>query len=897
MSLTPGSRFGSYEVISPLGVGGMGEVYRARDTRLKRDVALKILPDMFASDAERLARFQREAEALAALSHPNIAGIFGLDESNGSRAIVMELVDGETLAERIARGPLPVPEAVSIATQIAEALEAAHEHGIVHRDLKPANVAITHDGTVKVLDFGLAKLSDPLDAALRSDAALPTITSPALMTGAGVILGTAAYMSPEQAKGRTADKRSDVWAFGCVLFEMLTGRRAFDGEDVSETIAGILRAEPDWSALPNGLPASLQVLLRRCLEKNRRDRIGDLSTARFVLAHGEGLAPVSPTSAVRPEPRRSSRWRSLALYGVSALGIGVAVGVAVSSMWRRPVEGGPVVRSSIALDQDHQIIGQAVLSPFALSPDGSRLAFVAGGQLYLRRVDSFEVQPVVGATGAATPFFSPDSQWVGFFAAARLKKVSVHGGAPVVLCTSVGGPNAASWGDNGMIVFSPRGGAEGLLAVRDGGGEATPLTGGGFLDGSTARWPDVLPGGKAVVFTMQRVGANAPDIVWQSIATGERRVLVEGGAHPAYMSSGHLAYMTGGTLMVVPFDAGAGRVAGTAGSAVTGVEYGAEGGAMIAVSRSGALAYVDGKEERDSQRLVWVDRSGQVSPLPAPARDFGQFSLSPDGTRMAFSGNTRGGAGDVWTLDLVRGSMTRLTYDGVSTFPIWSPDGLRVAYSSVRNGQRNAFEQPATGGAETQLTRCAPGDGPCAPDSWSPDGRQLIYHILTADRSADEWVVRNGDAVHPHPLLQTPALEEQARVSPDGRWFAYVSNESGREEVYVQSFTGEPGKWQVSTDGGNEPLWSSTGDELFYRTATSMMAANVSTRAGFHNETPHELFHGTFARAGIPLGSSGVSPDAKHFLLAQAVDQTRPVTEIRLITNWSSELKRLTSDR
>ncbi len=882
-----GTMVGPYQILSMLGAGGMGEVYRASDTNLKRSVAIKVLPAALADDPDRMARFQREAEVLAALNHPNIAAIYGLERTSGVTALVMELVEGATLAERVARGPMPLDESIGIAQQLADALEAAHEQGIVHRDLKPANIKVRNDGTVKVLDFGLAKALEPAGtAAVPAGASMsPTMTSPAVMTGVGVILGTAAYMSPEQARGKPVDKRSDIWAFGCVLFEMLSGRRPFDGDDVAESVAAVLMRAPDWEALPTGIPAPIRRLLASCLEKDRRQRPGDIAVAKWLLhePHGPGIDTPRPP----PEEAQRTGRRFLFLASTAGLLFVALIAATVARLTTRSAPS-PVIRTMLAIGD--QITDPAERQPISLSRDGQSVAFVANGQLQLRTLDSFEIKTLPGTTGAQSPFFSPDGQWIGFFDGTRLLKISIHGGAPIALCASIGGPSSASWGP-GFIVFSPAA-SQSLLSVPDSGGEPQVVAGPQEPGQGAFRDPEVLPGGQAIIFTM----TGTSEIAAQSLKTHQHRVLIPGGVQARYVSSGHLVYMSGAALMAMSFDARSLQVTGTPSRVLDGLRYSESGHGLFSVSTSGALIYAPGGLEPAAlQQLEWVDRSGVAVPVPVPARDYSQFSLSPDGTRLATTVSNGGGSIDVWAYGLGRNTATRLTFAGTNRYPIWSPDSARVAYTSNReSGIVEVFETAADGsGGERQLTHCAAKGNSCLPDGYSPDGQFLIFHAITPSRSADLWVMPRGDFAKARALLDSPALEEEGRVSPDGRWLAYISTESGRFEVYVRSFRGQSGKWQISTDGGLEPLWSPTGKELFFRTGSKLLTVAVKSDPTFVPGTPQVLFEKPFLAANFPLGTSGISPDGQKFLLLQLIGQSQSITQVNAVLNWSEELKRL----
>jgi serine/threonine-protein kinase len=693
MSLAPGARLGPYEILSAIGAGGMGEVYRALDSRLNRNVAIKILPDAFASDGDRLARFQREAHVLASLNHPNIAQIYGLEQSGDRSALILELIDGHTLADRIAHGPIPLDEALALAGQIADALEAAHEHGIIHRDLKPANIKLTDNGTIKVLDFGLAK-------ALASEASStnlsmsPTITSPSLMTGRGVILGTAAYMSPEQARGKAVDRRTDIWAFGCVLFEMVTGRRAFDGEDVSDTLAAILRGEPDWNHLPPATPTAIRRLLERCLEKDRKKRIADIADVRFEL--DENRVAATPTvSAVT-----TVRWRILV-----ATFIGIVVGAfATYSMTRNWRGADPsaalLTRSFINVAPADQLRADAFdgatagghpsRTTLALSPDGRVLVFSAtkdgSQQLFLRAMDRLEAVPIAGTENGRSPFFSPNGDWIGFWSNGSLRKIPLSGGAATAICQTAA-IMGASWSTEDSIMFAKAGG--GLFEVPASGGSPREITKLDRSKGETShRLPYVLPGSRAVLFTVTRTLLPTWDdttIAVQNLDTGERKTLVEGGADARYVSSGHLVYMRRGTLMAVPFSVQNLSVSSGSVTILGGVMQSANlpnngldsGAGQFATSASGTLAYVPGSiYEFPDRMVVWIDRIGKEEHLTFTPRAYLYPRLSPDGKRIAIS--TQGDR-TVWIHDMSRNTQTKLTMDGRNVAPVnWTRDLARM---------------------------------------------------------------------------------------------------------------------------------------------------------------------------------------------------------------------------
>jgi len=890
MPLANGSRLGSYEIAAAIGAGGMGEVYRARDSKLGRDVALKVLPQAFARDAERMARFQREAKVLASLNHPNIASIYGLEDSASTHALVMELVEGPTLADRIRAGPIPVNEAIRIARQIADALEYAHERGIVHRDLKPANIKVTPDDAVKVLDFGLAKALEG-EAASFDISTSPTISR--LATMQGVLLGTAAYMSPEQAKGKSVDRRADIWAFGCVMYEMLTGKQAFTGETVTDTLAAVIKEEPDWSQLPKATSARVRVLLRRCFQKDPKQRLRDIGDARIAL--DEALSGEPDPSLAGAAGISTLVWRRALILslGTLLLGAGVA-GVAVWIM--KPVPPPPppppVTRTVITLPPDQHIAGINNGPSVALSPDGTHLAYVAtqGGtqQIYLRAMDSLESKPIAGTEGAIEPFFSPDSHWVGFFAGAKLKKISVSGGAPLSL-GDYSVPHGAIW-IRQEIVFAPAS-VGALQQISEEGGTPQPLTRLEKVEVDD-RWPDFLPGGKAVLFE----GVNAvtgSSVVVQSIATGERRNLIQGGTQPRYELSGHLIYVHQGNLIAVPFDPQRLEVAGVAVPVVEGVlESQITGSAHYSISSTGSLVYVPGGIQAAQRRLVWVNRTGAEQPLAAPERYYVYPRLSPDGRELAVT--IEDPEPQVWLYNLYRDTLTRLTFEGnLNAIPSWTPDGKRIAFSSSAEGQPNLFWQRADGSGGPE--RLSTSEHPQYPSSWSASGQLLAYIELDPATGYDIWVLRMGDH-KPQPFLRTPFTEGAPQFSSDGRWLAYTSDESGRLEVYVQPYPGPGGKWQISTEGGTEPVWNRNGRELFYRSGDKMMAVDIATQPSFAAGKPRMLFQGQYVLNSPPssIPYYDVSPDGERFLMLKPTDQAGAApTQINVVLNWTEELKRL----
>ncbi|MEE9161503.1 MAG: protein kinase, partial [Candidatus Neomarinimicrobiota bacterium] len=735
-----GTTISHYKVLEKIGEGGMGEVYRATDTKLNRDVALKILPERFASDSQRMGRFQREAEVLASLDHPNIGQIYGIEDAGQTKALVLQLIEGPTLADKIAQGPIPVEEALKIALQMAEGLEAAHEKGVIHRDLKPANIKITPEGQVKILDFGLAKALEgetPADTDLSQS---PTLTAAATQTG--VILGTAAYMSPEQAKGKAVDKRADIFAFGAVLYECLTGKKAFEGDTITETIAAVLKSEPDWETLPKNTPRTTRTLLRRCLHKELDRRLQHIGDGRIEIE--EALAtPAQEISAGTTTMFAPRGWRQVMPWGLALLIFGVFLGV-IAVLSLTPVTSQParpITRFAMHLSPDQELQG-GDWSSFALSTDGAQLVYVATAgvgvwQLYLRHMDSLEASRISGTEGARSPFFSPDGQWIGFFADAKLKKVSTSGGAPLTLCAA---PQAkgGSWGPNDTIVFTATG-TSGLSQVSAAGGTPQVLTTPDSQEGEVAHtWPKVLPGGKAVLFSVRTVSRTMNDalIVAQEFETGERRVLVEGGTHPHYAPTGHLVYTRASTLLAMPFDVDRLEVTGSPVPVLEGVQVIRDDFAQFTFASDGSLVFLPGGVPAE-RRLVWVDRQGRFEPLAAPPRNYLPPRISPDGRQLAVT--IAEDSSDVWVYDMIRHTLTRLTFEGINNLPLWTPDGKRVTFSSTRAGSTNLFWKPADGsGAAERLTTS---EYTQIPQSWSPDGQVLGFHELHPITNWDIWVL------------------------------------------------------------------------------------------------------------------------------------------------------------
>ena len=888
MALRPGTRLGPYEIAAQIGVGGMGEVYRARDTKLDRDVAIKVLPESLAGDPDRIARFQREAKTLAALNHPNIAAIYGLEEADSTKALVMELVEGPTLADRIAQGAIPVDEALPIAKQIAEALEAAHEQGIVHRDLKPANIKLRPDGVVKVLDFGLAKALEPTGAMSPGMSQVPTITTPA-MTQAGMILGTAAYMSPEQAKGKTVDKRSDVWAFGAVLYEMLSGKRVFAGSDTTEVLAGVIKSEPDWDVLPLDTPPLLLMFLKQCLKKDAKQRVADIQDVRLALegAFETGESHAAESVAV-PRP---AVWRRPVLV---ALLTAVVIGLAVWGVMRpRPQLPALIARFPIPLATEEAFSGTD-RRIVALSPNGRHVAYTANEGLMLRPLDQLQAQRIPDTDGARNPFFSPNGQQIGFWADGRLKRVSVSGGAPVTV-GEASNPLGASWGADDMILYGQE--SAGIWRVPATGGTPEQVI---FVEeDGDASGPQMLPGGGWVLFTRRPSGFSWEEaqIVVHSLATGEQIVLIDGGRDARYLPTGHLVYGSDGVLLAVPFDLATRQVTGGAVPLVEGVAGGGTGSnAMRFAIRVRALVYVPGVA---GGRLepVWVDRDGQEEAIPVGGQEYRRLRVSPDGTSVAVEVEDPANS-DVWILNVDRETLTRLTFDaGFDGHPIWTPDGARVVFSSDRDGG-GLFWKAADGTGEVE--RLLERSTRVRAYAWATDGRLLFEESGSGPADTDIAALAVGGDSRVDAVLDTEFDETHPALSPDGRWLAYQSDESGEDEIFVRPFPNtDEGKWQVSTAGGREPVWSPDGQGLFYRGAGSLMTVPVDTEPIFTYGTPERLFSVSgYVFPGARGHEYDISPDGERFFLlkpagAQAGEDAGP-PQLIVVQNWVQELRRFT---
>jgi serine/threonine protein kinase/Tol biopolymer transport system component len=914
-----GGRLGAYEIVAKLGEGGMGEVYRARDTTLNRDVAIKLLLPDVASDPDRLARFSREAQVLASLNHPNIAHIYGLDRPEGrdrqdgqdgkTAFIVMELVEGEELAQRIARGPMPPDEALPIARQIADALAAAHEQGIVHRDLKPANIKIRPDGTVKVLDFGLAKAIEEAGGAggpgrsggLENS---PTLTSPAMLTGVGVILGTAAYMSPEQAKGRPADKRSDVWAFGCVLYEMLTGVRAFAGDDVADVLASVLARPINLDVLPRGIGPSIRLLLVRSLERDRAKRIADISVGRFLL---EEPAEISSGSAAAPA--RKGR------KGLFLVGSIVAAALLAVAFALRPQP--PALHSaSFEVDAPEKTVlvtaGRLGTSA-VISPDGSHVAFTARDntghiQIWLRALDDVTPRPLPGTDGAVFPFWSPDSKSIAFFIAGRLQRLDITGGSPQTICPVNGSaPRGGTWNASGEIVFGTTN--DELLRVSAAGGDPKPVR--TRQPAASGRFPSFLPDGRRFVYSRGATTSSPGGVYLASLDDDEPKLLIAGTDTGAvYAANDYLIFARGATLFAQAVDAKTLQSRGDAHRLAEHVETGVYSGVLsFSVSRDGVLAYGTGTSRTGLLQLVWVDRDGRVIGTVGPAGSYTGIDLSPDGKRLAVhrhEGNADGSGGDIWIMDLVRSTVSRFTFDATleQTSPIWSPDGTRIAYSSDPGRKQGVFVKSADGSSPEQLLferEVDSGPGRLLPQSWAPDSSRIVVQNNLPQTLQDLWVLPTVGDRKPVPFAQSRFNEAYGQISPDGRWLAYQSDESGVPQIYVRPFPTGSGKWQISTNLGFLPRWRRDGKELFFMDAgaAGRMVAVAWKGDGAAPEPgpPQYLFDSGFALAPHPSSylPYAVSSDGQRFMIPRppaTVETENTRSPIVVVEDWRTLLKK-----
>jgi Tol biopolymer transport system component len=904
MAFTPGTTVGSYRLLDRLGVGGMGEVFRAHDTRLGRDVALKVLPDAFASDSDWFIRFEHEARVLASLNHPNIAMLFGFKEIDDRSVIEMELVPGETLARRLATGSMPIEEALPVVKQIAQALEAAHERGVIHRDLKPANIKITPDGRVKVLDFGLAKV-------LESHGASDEIThSEAPPSHPGTILGTPRYMSPEQVRGKPLDRRTDIWSFGCVFYEALTGRPPFTAEPGSDVLAAVLRDEPDWQALDH-VPAPIQRLIRRCMRKDLQLRLRDIADARIEI---EEL--LNETASVALASRADLRRRLLSRRSLAVAALAAALAAAGVTAWwmaaRSPAPRPRLTRVAIPLDPGQHLVSGTSM-PLALSPDGTRLAYVAAragarSQIFLRGLDRFEATPIAGTEGATAPFFSPDGEWLGFYAGDSLKRVSLRGGIPLEICEAPSVASAA-WAPDDSIVFATTLPGDGLWRVAASGGDPAQLTKPDPAKGVLRHThPRLLPDGTTVLFTA--VAADSAYAGLLSLTTRDSRVLpqtrmVGGGAQ--FVGPDHLVYAQAGSLIATTFDPRRGEVRGAPLPLLERVDTAEDGTAWFDVL-PGALVYVPGRTTVPQRTLMLIDREGRATRLTELRGAYSHPRFSPDGRWVAVEIDSASGS-DIWLYDVRRGTRTRFTSTGASKDPTWTRDARWVAFQTSRTAAWTLFKQATDGSGLPQplLTAAPPprqavmsqiaarllpgtppaltGANPQYPASWAAGGA-LAFTERRPSGERDIWVLEPGS--DPTPFLMTPWDEWAPAFSPDGRLLAYVSDESGRSEVYVQPYPGPGQKWLISTEGGSDPVWAPDGRELFYRLGSHMMSVPVQFTPAFAAGTPRLLFDGAFETSELGRNFD-VSADGQRFLVIRS-ENAEPPPEFHFVFNWAREL-------
>jgi eukaryotic-like serine/threonine-protein kinase len=907
MALSIGTKLGSYEIVSPLGAGGMGEVYRARDSKLARQVALKVLPDAFACDPDRMARFQREAKVLASLDHPNIASIYGLEDSSTTHALVMALVEGPTLADRIKSGPIPIDESLRVAKQVCEGLEYAHERGIVHRDLKPANVKVTADDAVKILDFGLAKAIEG-DAASIDIATSPTMSR--MATLAGVLLGTAAYMSPEQAKAKPVDRRADIWAFGCVLYEMLTGKMTFSGETVTDTLAAVIRADPDWSQLPPATPLRIRVLLQRCLQKDPKQRLQAIGDARIVLE--EVLSGASDQSLAGAAGISAPLWRRGLPWGIAAA-LAIAL---VASTWLHQHGAGipaPVADASRFEISPPEKTTLATNGVFSLSPDGSQLAFFAAGsdnvyRLWVRPLGSLEARPLPGSESPQFPpfFWSPDSRSIAFDAGGKLKKIDISGGSPQTICDLTTLALGGSWNNDGVIIFGSAAG--GIMRVSASGGSASPLT---SVDSSRNEaqhiLPSFLPDGRHFVYqrtssTPGNGGVYVGLLDAKPADQDSKRLLATdwGSVFLPYPNSdtGQLLFMRDGTLLVQSLDTRRLELVGEPVSVAEQVGFFLDFG-FFSASTNGVLAYRSGSSGGTSQ-ITWFDQQGKTLGTVGEQGYNAALSLSPDGTRAAVSRrDSPSASAAIWLVDLSRGTSIRFTFGSFyAADPLWSPDGSQIIFSSNHGGGFDLYRKPSSGVKDEELLLKSDEDK--APTSWSHDGRFLLYDLSNPKtRRTELWVLPLEGEKKPIPFVRSEFNNVDGQFSPDGRWVAYASNESGRDEIYVRTFSpgsseagaGAGGKWLISTNGGSQPRWRGDGKELFYLGPDDkLMAVEIATNPVFRAGVPKSFFQTLPHAEIITTYQWDVTPDGKRILYLTPTKQgTAPFT---VVLNWQAGLKK-----
>ena len=883
MTLSPGSRLGPYEVLSPLGAGGMGEVYKARDTRLERTVAVKVLPSHLSSSEEVRQRFEREAKTISSLSHPHICALYDVGNQDGVEYLVMEYLEGETLADRLLKGAMLPEQTLRYGIEIADALDKAHRQGIVHRDLKPGNVMLTKSG-VKLLDFGLAKAVAPVSqqSGLTS---LPTMARAQNLTQEGTILGTFQYMAPEQLEGKEADARTDIFAFGAVLYEMATGRKAFAGTSQASLISAIMKEEPAPIATVQPLtPPALDRVVRTCLAKDPEER---WQSAHDLKSELSWIAQAGSQAGVAAPVVASRRRKDRVVWGVAGAIVGaVLAGLATWAALRsRPVPPRAITRLAVPIPAGDTFVLDSY-STLAISPDGRQVVYVGRRadkrQLFLRSLDGAAAVPIPGTEGAYTPFFSPDGQWVGYWADGRIRKVSLAGGAPVTVCDcGISYPViGAAWGADDMLVF-PQRWSGGLFRIPAAGGALAPLTKATQKDQDRGHiWPELLPDGKSVLFTIF-TGGSVDDyaIAVASLATGERKVLVKGGTFGRYAASGHILYVRSGTLFAVPFDLAKLEVRGAAFPVAEAVSENTNGGAGFAVSKNGTLLYASGGFSLPERSLVWVDRDGTATPASKIKRPFTHPVISPDGRRVAATVEAQ--TFDIWVLDVGRDSLTRLSFGKDDANPVWSPDGKRIVYQSSQAGSYNLYSRQSDGGgAEERLTSDQDASNPV---SFSPDGKLLVFEKELSG-IPEIWIYPFEKGSSPRPFLPRPFRHTGGRISPDGRWMTYESDESGKVEIYATAFPGPGGKWQISTEGGKSARWAPGGGEIIYQKDKKYMRVAVTTSPSFSATRPELLFEGDY-------GDWDIAPDGKRFLMIKDEASESAPKHLNLVLDWFQDLK------
>ncbi len=895
MALSGGTRLGPYEIVEPIGAGGMGEVYRARDTRLERTVAVKVLAQHLSSNLEHRQRFEREARAISSLQHPNICALHDVGSENGVDYLVMEHLEGETLAQRLFRGALPTEQVLKIGMEMADALDKAHRHGVVHRDLKPGNVILTKSGA-KLLDFGLAK---PAAVSVGSGTVSIAVTAPSPVSPAspvteqGVVVGTFQYMAPEQIQGKDADPRSDIFSLGAVLYEMTTGKRAFEGKSQLSVASAILEREPEPLTSSQPLaPAALQHVVNTCLAKDPEERWQSAAdVARELKWIAEGGSSVAAVAV--PGAKRKTRERlAWAVAGAMAV---VALLLGLGQMRRGSPPSTADVKRFVVTQPPASRLFLGLTANLAVSPDGRYLVYrgsesSGGFRLYLHSLSQLQATPITGSEEGLNPFFSPDGKWIGFFASGKLKKVAVSGGAPFII-GDVQELRGATWGPGDTIVFGVVG-TQGLFRISAAGGkaEAVTQTDSGQKEFSH-RWPEFLPGGRELLFASQGTDVNwsTARISLLSLETGTRRTLIEGGTNPHYLPTGHIVYARSDMLLAVPFDLKRLQVTG---SPVPVLEdpfvNPISGNAEAVVSSEGTLFYVAGQGSKAERELVWVDRKGTARPVGAAPAFFDQPAVSPDGKRLAVHINTSDD--DIWVFDRARGTLARLTFQpGEDEAPVWSPDGRRLAFSSNLADHPRAILWKNADGSGTEEILSATGLH-IHLGGFSPDGQLLVYTDYASETRGDIWLLPLAGDRKPRPFLQTPFSERDPRISPDGRSLAYTSDESGRDEIYVQSLEGPGGKYQISTGGGFGSLWARSGREMFYRKANQVLSVAVTTQPGFSASTPRLLFEGVYDVHSRREGIWDVTPDGQNFLMSRPIGQ-QAQPQLRVVLNFFTEIR------